>query len=80
MGTTPLAFYGIEKFGRRKLLIWGGMLMLICEFIIAGVGTGLPNSSAASTSLIVFVCIYVFGFATTWSVLPCLVSTCDTRG
>ena len=64
--TTPLCFYGVEKFGRRKLLIWGAMLMMVCEFIIAAVGTALPDSKAASTCLIVFVCIYVFGFATTW--------------
>ncbi len=60
--TTPLAFYGIEKFGRRKLLIWGAGLMLVCEFIVGGVGTALPGSKAASTCLIVFVCIYIFGF------------------
>jgi MFS family permease len=40
--------------------------MIVCEFIIAAVGTALPGSKAASTTLIVFVCIYIFGFATTW--------------
>lgn len=64
--TTPLSFYGVEKFGRRKLLLWGATLMLVCEFIIAAVGTALPGSTAASTCLIVFVCIYIAGFATTW--------------
>jgi sugar porter (SP) family MFS transporter len=66
VGSTPLSWWAIEHFGRRKLLIWGAALMLVCQFIVAGVGTGLPNSSAASTALIVFVCIYIFGFATTW--------------
>jgi len=40
--------------------------MIVCEFIIAAVGTALPGSKAANTTLIVFVCIYIFGFATTW--------------
>ncbi|KAF8539632.1 general substrate transporter [Trichophaea hybrida] len=64
--TTPVAFYGVEKFGRRKLLIWGAIVMLVCEFIVGSVGTALPGSKAANTCLVVFVCLYIFGFATTW--------------
>jgi MFS family permease len=64
--TTPVAFYGVEKFGRRKLLLWGAILMLVCEFIVGAVGTALPGSKAANTCLVVFVCLYIFGFATTW--------------
>jgi SP family sugar:H+ symporter-like MFS transporter len=64
--TTPVAFYGVEKFGRRKLLIWGAVWMLVCEFIVGAIGTALPGSKAANTCLVVFVCFYVFGFATTW--------------
>jgi sugar porter (SP) family MFS transporter len=67
--STPLAFYGIEKFGRRSLMLWGACLMLCCEFIVAGVGTAKAGSETASTVLIVFVCLYIFGFATTWG--PC---------
>lgn len=66
VASTPIAFYTIEKFGRRSLLISGAALMLVCEFIIAIVGTVDPDSKAATTCLIVFVCIYIFGFATTW--------------
>ncbi|KAK6501394.1 hypothetical protein TWF481_009234 [Arthrobotrys musiformis] len=64
--TTPVSFWAIERLGRRTLLIYGACLMIVCEFIIAAVGTALPGSKAASTTLIVFVCIYIFGFATTW--------------
>jgi len=66
VGSTPLSWWAIERFGRRKLLLAGATLMLICEFIVGGVGTAYPGSSTASTVLIVFVCIYIFGFATTW--------------
>jgi Sugar (and other) transporter len=40
--------------------------MLISEFIVAIVGTALPNSNVASKVLIAFVCVYIFGFASTW--------------
>jgi sugar porter (SP) family MFS transporter len=66
VASTPLSFWTIEKFGRRSLLIWGAVGMLVCEFIIAIVGTALPNSHAANICLIVFVCIYIFFFAQTW--------------
>jgi len=64
--STPLSFYAIEKFGRRFLLIYGAIGMCICEFIIAIVGTAKAGSTSASTVLIVFVCVYIFFFATTW--------------
>jgi SP family sugar:H+ symporter-like MFS transporter len=64
--TTPASFYGVERFGRRKLLLWGAILMLVSEYIIAGVGTALEGSKVASMVLIVFVCIYISGFATSW--------------
>jgi MFS family permease len=64
--STPLSFYTIERFGRRSLLIYGAFLMLVCEFIIALVGTFAPASNAASKVLIAFVCVYIFAFASTW--------------
>ena len=64
--SAPLSFYTIERFGRRTLLIYGDILMLISEFIVAIVGTAVPNSSAANKVLIAFVCVYIFGFASTW--------------
>ena len=64
--STPISFWAVERLGRRKLLIWGAALMLVSEFLIAIVGTVKQGSSTASIVLIVFVCIYIFGFATTW--------------
>ncbi|KAI1520198.1 monosaccharide transporter [Pyrenophora tritici-repentis] len=54
------------NFGRRPLLIFGAIGMLICEFIIAIVGTVAEGSKAAGIVLIVFTCIYIFFFASTW--------------
>ncbi|KAF3010767.1 hypothetical protein E8E13_007565 [Curvularia kusanoi] len=66
VGSTPLSFWTIERFGRRILLIYGAIGMLICEFVIAIVGTVSEGSNAASLCLIVFTCFYIFFFASTW--------------
>lgn len=36
--STPISFYTVEKFGRRPLLIWGALGMLICQFLVAIIG------------------------------------------
>lgn len=48
VATTPASFYMIEKFGRRSLLIWGAVIMCLCEFIVAIVGVALPAEAHAA--------------------------------
>jgi MFS transporter, SP family, sugar:H+ symporter len=64
--STPVSFYTIEKYGRRPLLIYGAIAMSICEFVIAAVWTADANAKAANYVMIVFVCLYIFFFASTW--------------
>ncbi|TVY60857.1 putative glucose transporter rco-3 [Lachnellula suecica] len=68
--STPISFYIIEKFGRRPILIWGALGMLICEFLVGIVGVTAGRESQHNTSAvqaqIALICIYVFFFATTW--------------
>ncbi|ESZ95857.1 hypothetical protein SBOR_3751 [Sclerotinia borealis F-4128] len=66
---TPVSFWTIEHLGRRPLLIYGGMFMTVCEFIIAIVGTVLATNGTAQIVLFVFVCFHIVGFASTWG--PC---------
>ncbi|TKA67566.1 hypothetical protein B0A55_09172 [Friedmanniomyces simplex] len=66
VASTPVSFYTIERFGRRPLLIYGALAMMVCEMIIAVVGTARPDSQVANYCLITFVCLYVFFFASTW--------------
>ncbi len=68
--STPLSFWSIEYFGRRKLLIWGGIGMIAAQYIVAiiGVTAGreeLGNADAVK-AMIAFICIYIFCFAVTW--------------
>ncbi|PWY90434.1 monosaccharide transporter [Aspergillus sclerotioniger CBS 115572] len=64
--STPVSFYTIEKFGRRSLLLWGALGMVICQFIVAIVGTVDGGNNRAVSAEISFICIYIFFFASTW--------------
>ncbi|KAI1327467.1 general substrate transporter [Xylariaceae sp. FL0255] len=68
--STPFSFYIIEKFGRRKLLIGGGSLMVVSQFIIAiiGVTAGSPqrNIPSAVKAEIALIAINISAFAATW--------------
>lgn len=66
VASTPFSFWAIERLGRRTLLIYGALVMLVCEFIVAAVGTALPSSDVANKCLIAFTCIYIAAFASTW--------------
>lgn len=56
----------MERLGRRTLLIWGALGMVICQFIVAIIGTVKPTDDVAVKVMIAFICIYIFFFATTW--------------
>ena len=64
--STPISFYTIERFGRRTLLVWGALGMLVCEFIVAIAGTVDGSNPATVRAEIAFICIYIFFFASTW--------------
>lgn len=78
--STPVSFWTIERFGRRPLLIWGALGMLVCQFIVAIIGdtvgfnhthttdsgATLANNISAVNAQIAFICIYIFFFASTW--------------
>jgi MFS family permease len=64
--STPISFYTMERLGRRTLLIWGALGMVICQFIVAIIGTVKPTDDVAVKVMIAFICIYIFFFATTW--------------
>lgn len=64
--STPVSFWTVERFGRRPLLIWGALGMVICQFIIAIAGTVDGNNPATVQAEIALICLYIFFFASTW--------------
>ncbi|KAJ9605551.1 hypothetical protein H2200_010208 [Cladophialophora chaetospira] len=78
--STPISFYTVEKFGRRPLLIWGALGMLICQFLVAIIGVSVgfnhthlnaagesrANNISAVNAQIAFIAIFIFFFASTW--------------
>ncbi|KAI2623422.1 general substrate transporter [Xylaria nigripes] len=63
--STPISFWAIEKIGRRPLFMWGALGMVICQFIVAIIGT-VTNSATGLSLMITFICIFIFFFASTW--------------
>lgn len=64
--STPISFYTMERLGRRTLLLWGALGMVICQFIVAIIGTVAPTDPQAVKAMIAFICVYIFFFASTW--------------
>jgi len=71
--STPISFYTIERFGRRKLLIIGATGMVVMQFIVGilGVTAGKESkhNTAAVSAMIAFICFNISFFAATWG--PC---------
>ncbi|KAI0289603.1 MFS monosaccharide transporter [Russula brevipes] len=67
VGTTIPGIWGVERYGRRRLLIVGAIGMTICEFIIAIIGSTASNGNqSAQSAEVAFVCFYIAFFASTW--------------
>jgi len=78
--STPISFYTVERFGRRPLLVWGALGMLICQFLVAiigvtigfnhthtnAAGNSIANNIPAVNAQIAFIAIFIFFFASTW--------------
>ncbi|CAI7624727.1 unnamed protein product [Penicillium palitans] len=78
--STPISFYTVEKFGRRPLLIFGALGMLICQFLVAIIGvtigfnkthisdsgSTIANNISAVNAQVALIAIYIFFFASTW--------------
>lgn len=64
--STPISFWTVERFGRRPLLIYGALGMVVCQFIVAIAGTIDSSNDTVVKVMIAFICFYIFFFASTW--------------
>ncbi|CEP62542.1 sugar porter family MFS transporter LALA0_S05e07954g [Lachancea lanzarotensis] len=55
----------VEYLGRRKILLIGGVLMTVSNFVIAIVGC-VAKSVVVNKVLIAFVCLFIASFSATW--------------
>lgn len=77
-GSTFVGIYFVERFGRRKCLLWGAAAMCCCFVVYASIGvtklfpngSNAPASNSAGNTMIVFTCFFIFCFATTWAPIP----------
>lgn len=79
-GMTFFGLYIVERFGRRRSLIVGGIGMTVNFLIFASIGAfALDNKNpqatpAAGTAMIVFACLFIAFYATTWGpIVWCIV-------
>ncbi|KAI4304323.1 hypothetical protein MLD38_039853 [Melastoma candidum] len=81
VAATLVSIYGVDKWGRRFLFLEGGSQMLICQVVVAAcIGAkfginGTPGELPKWYAIVVvlFICIYVSGFAWSWGPLGWLV-------
>jgi MFS family permease len=71
--STPFSFYLVERIGRRSLLIFGALFMLICQFIVGTIGVTAGkadyHNNHAVAAMIAFICPNISAFAMNWG--PC---------
>jgi MFS family permease len=57
--STPISFWTMEKIGRRPLLLWGALGMVVCQFIVAIAGVVDGDNQNTVKAQISFICIYI---------------------
>ena len=79
-GMTFFGLYIVERFGRRRSLIVGGIGMTASFLVFASVGSFALNNTTpqatpqAGTAMIVFACLFIVFYATTWGpIVWCIV-------
>lgn len=77
---TVVSIFTVDKLGRRKLFLQGGAQMLISQIVVGtliwikfGTSGEAQLSKTYAGFVVVFICIYVAGFAWSWGPLGWLV-------
>lgn len=65
---TAPSMYLIERLGRRKSLIGGGVLMGLAQLLTAIIHSAAPDSKADKTMLVVGAVFFIASYAPTWGI------------
>lgn len=71
----------VESLGRRRILMIGAAGMAVTQLVIASVGSAIPIDSTTPTAqhaqivLVVFVCLFLFFFASSWGPVAWVVTS-----
>ncbi|KAF4877988.1 High-affinity glucose transporter SNF3 [Colletotrichum siamense] len=65
---TAPSMYLIERLGRRKSLIGGGVLMGLAQLLTAIIHSAAPDSRADKTMLVVGAVFFIASYAPTWGI------------
>ncbi|KAL0911253.1 hypothetical protein M5K25_019380 [Dendrobium thyrsiflorum] len=78
--STLVSIVTVDRLGRRKLFLQGGVQMIVCQIVVGtliGVKFGTSGQGSLSGTyasfVVAFICIYVAGFAWSWGPLGWLV-------
>jgi len=68
-GCTFGGLYVMERFGRRRPLIWGGIWQSIWLFVFAAAGSAKDPTTHGSIGalMIVSACLFILGYAMSWA-------------
>ncbi|XP_022732468.1 sugar transport protein 2-like [Durio zibethinus] len=78
--STLIAIFSVDKAGRKKLLIYGALIMVAAQCIIGGIllqylkSTNKVSGTIAKL-VVVLICVFVNGFAWSWGPLGWLISS-----
>ncbi|KAL5201102.1 hypothetical protein ABZP36_035456 [Zizania latifolia] len=72
--STIISIATVDRLGRRKLLISGGIQMIVCQVIVAVIlgakfGTDKELSKSYSIAVVLVICLFVLAFGWSWGPL-----------
>jgi len=86
--STVVSIVTVDRWGRRPLLLGGGIQMIICQLVVGIIlglkfGSGQPLSKGFSALLVAAICLFVAAFGWSWGPLgwtvPSEIFPLDTR-
>jgi MFS transporter, SP family, sugar:H+ symporter len=67
VGMTIPGMIAVDRLGRRRLMIYGGVAMAICQLLVAVIGLAVNvDNASGQKALVALVCIYIAHFAAIW--------------